>query len=391
MKRPRGTGSLFQYKGCGIWYMKFYRNGKPVRESSGTDKLKKAEKILQQKLAEVATNTFVEPADRKLTVDALYSALLDDYKNNSMASLIGAQQRWQWPAKEGEELPPPGRLKTFFSGIRALAVTTDMLNRYVALCREQGLSNGTINRDLAALRRAFNLAYKAGKIQKVPCFPHLKESAPRSGFVEEAAYTKLASKARELWLRALLATAYSFGFRKGELLQLRVRQVDFLNRTIRLNAGETKSGDGRTIKMTQDVFVLLQACVSGKGPDDYVFTRENGEPVVGFRKRWEKLTKDAGCPGLLFHDLRRSAVRNMVRRGVPETVAMKISGHKTRAVFDRYNVTSEQDLADAALKIEAGKIAANKQVWAEVGQNQAAMHQERAEASLPATTATLTN
>ena len=122
-----------------------------------------------------------------------------------------------------------------------------------------------------------------------------------------------------------------------------------------------------------------------------MFTRVNGKPIVGFRKRWDKLTASAGCPGLLFHDLRRSAVRNMIRRGVPETVAMKISGHKTRAVFDRYNVTSEQDLADAALKIEAGKTASVPPVWAEVGQNSAQPHQDRAEATSPMISATLTN
>src|SRR5262245_49220546 len=95
-------------------------------------------------------------------------------------------------------------------------------------------------------------------------FPHLKEAAPRTGFVEEAQYHRLCKNARELWLRSLLATAYTFGFRKSELLNLRVRQVDLLNRTIRLNAGETKSGDGRTVKLTSDVFFLLQACISGK-------------------------------------------------------------------------------------------------------------------------------
>jgi integrase len=245
MKRPRGTGSLYKSKGCGIWYLKYYRNGKPVRESSGTDQIKKAEKILQRRLAEVATGNFVEVADRRLTVDELYQALLADYKNNNMGSLVRASQRWQ----DG----PKGRLKKFFGGIRALAVTSDMLNHFVDSCREQGLANGTINRDLSALRRAFNLAKIAGRIQKVPFFPHLKESAPRSGFVEEAAYNRLAAKAPELWLRALLATAYSFSFRKGELLGLRVSQVDFLNRTIRLNAGETQSGDGRSVKMTHDV------------------------------------------------------------------------------------------------------------------------------------------
>src|SRR6185369_3190175 len=222
----------------------------------------------------------------------------------------------------------------------------------------------TINRDLSALRRAFKLAFRAGKIQKCPNFPHLKEAAPRTGFVEESQYNKLAKHAPELWLRALLATAYTFGFRKSELLNLRVQQVDLFNRTIRLYAGETKSGDGRLVKLTNDVYLLLQACISGKGAADYVFTRKNGKAILDFRERWEKLIADAGCPSLLFHDLRRSGVRNMIRRGIPEVVAMKISGHKTRAVFDRYNIVSEADLADAARKIEAGK-----QVWAEDGQN----------------------
>jgi integrase len=387
MKRPRGTGSLFQFKGCDIWYLKYYRNGVPVRESSGTDKRKKAEKILQQRLGEIANGTYIEPIDRKVTVDELYSALLDHYRNNEMDSLEKAEMRWQRQPDEGEEMPAPGRLKQFFTGVRAVAVSTDMLNRYVAQSRGEILSNATINRDLAALRRAFNLALEGGKIQKVPCFPHLKESAPRSGFVEEADYNKLAKQARELWLRALLATAYTFGFRKGELLNLRVRQVDLFNRTIRLNAGETKSGEGRLVKMTQDVYTLLAACVSGKGADDFVFTRSDGRPVLDFRKRWENLAVAAGCPELLFHDLRRSGVRNMIRRSIPEVVAMKISGHKTRSVFDRYNIVSEADLADAALKIEAGKIA----VRAEVGQNLGEMHQNRAAAESTQLAATHAN
>ena len=320
MKRPRGTGSVFQYKNVGPYWIKYSRNGVPVRESSHSDKIKVAEKLLAKRLAEIATDTYIEPRDRTLTVDNLYSALVDDYRNNQLATLGDTEARWQSRAK-----PEPGRLKRFFGGVRALAVSTDKLNSYVARCREEGLANGTINRDLAALRRAFSLALEAGKIQKVPNFPHLKESAPRQGFVDEHEYQKLARNAKELWLRSLVATAYTFGFRKGELLNLRVRQVDLLDRTIRLNPGETKSGDGRVVVMTSDVTTLLAACIAGKGSEDYVFTRASGQRVAGFRKAWAKLTKAAGCPELLFHDLRRSGVRNMIRRGIPEVVAMRIS------------------------------------------------------------------
>ncbi len=354
MKRPRGTGSIFQQKGSSVYWIKYYRNGQPFRESSGSEKIKDAEKLLGKRIAEVAVHTWVSPADRRVTVDELYAALLDDYRNNGLASLDGARQRWEREAKEGEK-PEPGRLKKFFGGMRALMVTTDLLNRYIAECRKDGLSNATINRDMAALRRAFNLALRADKIQKIPSFPHLKESAPRAGFVEEGDYQKLAACARELWLRALLATAYTFGFRKEELLSMKVPQVDRAARTIRLNPGETKSGEGRTVTMTAEVFALISACVSGKQESDFVFTRPDGSRVLDFRGRWDSLTSEAGCAGLLFHDLRRSAVRNMVRRGIPEVVAMKISGHKTREVFDRYNITSESDLQDAALKIEAGQ------------------------------------
>jgi integrase len=336
--------------------IRYYRNGIRHAESSHSDKLGVAKELLRRRMNEICAGTFIEAHDRKVTVDTLYHALLDDYRNNQMRSLECTLERWQSPARNGEELPPPGRLKQFFSGIRAITVTTDTLNRYVAKCLDEGIGPDTVNRDLAALRRAFYLGLRAGKLQKVPRFPHLKEPAPRSGFVEEAEYRKLVAvlPATELWLRALLATAYTFGFRKGELLNLRVRQISLVDRTIRLNPGTTKSGEGRIAVMTTDVFTLLGAMVAGKQPDDHVFTRR-GVPVVDFRDAWASLCAAAGFPGLLFHDLRRSAVRNMVRRGIPERVAMQISGHKTRAVFERYNIVSEADIAEAARKIEMGQ------------------------------------
>jgi integrase len=180
-------------------------------------------------------------------------------------------------------------------------------------------------------------------------------------------------------MRALLAVAHNFAWRKGELLPLRVRQIDLQERTIRLDVGTTKNGRGRTVRMTQEVFTLLSACVLGKKPHDFVFTRANGRPVRDFRKTWESVCVRAGVghqlcvecdevltgekcecgndalryEGLIFHDLRRTGVRNLRRLGIAESVAMKISGHRTAAVFRRYDITDDNDLADAAARIDA--------------------------------------
>ena len=205
-----------------------------------------------------------------------------------------------------------------------------------------------------ALKRMFSIAVRARKVYVAPSFPHLAERNVRKGFVEDAQYDVLAKAcaAVGLWLRAMFEVAYNFGWRVSELQNLRVRQIDLSARTIRLEPGETKNDEGRTVVMTGLVYALLQQCVAGKQPDDYVFTRSGHRPINDFRGAWAKVCTEAKLPALLFHDLRRTAVRNMVRRGIPERVAMTTSGHKTRSVFDRYNIVSESDLKEAAAKLE---------------------------------------
>src|ERR1700681_4013911 len=140
--------------------------------------------------------------------------------------------------------------------------TTD-IDRYAKARREAGAENGTINRELAALKRMYRLAYdsKPRRVRDLLRFQRLKKNAPRKGFVDDTAYSKLIGHAKELWLRALLATTYTFGFRSGELLELRVGQTNLLDRTICIDPGDTKNDDGRTIKITQEAFYLDRVCL----------------------------------------------------------------------------------------------------------------------------------
>jgi integrase len=161
----------------------------------------------------------------------------------------------------------------------------------------------------------------------------------------------LQDNAKHVGLRGFLAVAFNFGFRKSELLALRVRQVNLADRTIQLLPGTTKNDKGRTVRMTEDVYQRLAPCVKGKKPEDAVFTWENGDPVKDFRVAWDKMC-EAAKVNIDPHDFRRTAVRNLVRSGVSEKVAMRISGHVTRSVFDRYDIGSEDDLVDAAKKLE---------------------------------------
>jgi integrase len=128
--------------------------------------------------------------------------------------------------------------------------------------------------------------------------------------------------------------------------------VDLLARVIRLDPGTTKNRDGREVSMTQNVHALLSECIFGKQPDDNVFTWPDGKAVRDFRDRWRKACIAAAVPKLLFHNLRRTAARNLRRAGVAEGVIMKIGGWRTRSVFERYAIVSQTDITEAMQKLE---------------------------------------
>lgn len=341
--RTKGSGSLYQ-RGR-IWWMAASTPYGSFRESTGKEGKGEAQAVLTAKLAAVQTGT-VTASTNKTTVADLVAYVIDDYTKNKQKSLKDVKHRWEL------------HLEPFFRQHRAAQVTPDSLEKYKTRRIEEGAENGTINRELAVLRRGFHIGLKRGKVTRIPHFEMLAESKPREGFLEAEQYQRLteACSRRAPWLRAFVEVAGQLSNRRGELLNMRVRDVDFAaGRFGVITLADTKNGERRKVPLTQSVRALLEIACAGKRADDCVFTWQDGRQVRDFRTMWKAVCTEAGVPDLKVHDLRRTGIRNMIRRGVAEQIAMKISGHKTVSVFRRYNITSDEDLHNAAALIEAGR------------------------------------
>jgi integrase len=221
---------------------------------------------------------------------------------------------------------------------------------------ESGASNATVNRELSALKRMLNLGAQQTppKVDRVPYIPMLKENNVRKGFFEHGDFIALRN-ALPSHMKGFATFAYKVGWRLEEIATLTWGQVDLEHGIVRLEAGETKNDEARTVYLDEELKNIFsrqwELRKKGKSLLPFVFLNERGtDRIKRFDKSWKTACKDAKIGKRLVHDFRRTAVRNMIRSGIPERVAMMISGHKTRSVFDRYNIVSDTDLKLAAQK-----------------------------------------
>lgn len=336
------------YKRGNVWWVKYHRAGRPFYESSGSAVHEDAKNLLRLREGDIARGVPVTPQVNRCTIDELLADVVTDYKVNEQRSLPDLQRRIDL------------HLLPYFRGRRAAQITTADVRRYIVTRQAAEASNAQINRELSALGRAYTLGTEANKVMVRPHIPKLKERNVRTGFFEPAQFAAVRAKLSPA-LRPVVDFAYATGWRvPSEILTLQWRQVDLVGGRVRLEPGTTKNDEGRTFPLTAELRAILDAqrAYTDAVQRDlgriipHVFHRK-GKPVRSFRKAWATACTAAGVPGRIPHDFRRTAVRNMIRLGIPERVVMQLAGHKTRSVCERYNIVSESDLQAAAERLNA--------------------------------------
>jgi integrase len=338
-----------------IWWIRYYRNGRRFEESAKTDKYEKARDMLKEREGDVAKGVPFSPAMGRLKFDEAMTDLETEYTVNKRDSLDHLKRRITL------------HLKPWFRGRRMTTITTADITAYVEHRQKQDAAAASINRELAILKRAYTLAIRGGKLLPAhrPYIAMLAEHNIRTGFFEAEQFAAVKAKLPAA-LQPIAEFAYLTGWRvQSEILPLEWRHVDLKAGTVTLDVGSTKNDAGRTLYLTAALRTLLEAqkaiADTFKAKDTivpFVFHR-HGARVKVLYGAWRSACVKAELPGKLLHDLRRTAVRNYVRAGVPERVAMALSGHKTRSVFDRYDIVSPGDLQAAAATLDdvAGTIA----------------------------------
>ena len=377
MTRPYGKGRIFSrtFKSGGVrWCVAYYapQDGRSVevREVAGSTR-EDAELLLAKRMRQVANHRdgfrkFEGPKVERVTVDALLDDVEEDYDLRELRSLRTAKVHME-------------HLREALGGRRAASVTSKVVARYVLGRRKDGAASATIDRETELLRAAFNLGARTGRVAFVPYIP--RQSKPnenaRQGFLERTDFDAILSGIADEDFRDLLEWLWWTGMRPGEIASLTWAAHDRETGTLRLAAAGAKIGQGRVIPLAGPLAEIIERRRERRTPACRLVFHASGSSVVReggglldrFYDAWFGACEAAGLPGrtrkvrgvvqpipkaerLIPYDLRRTAVRNLRAAGIPERVAMEITGHKTRSMFDRYGIVDERDMRNAFEKVE---------------------------------------
>jgi len=355
--KMRGLGFVYQptyvdkrsgeRKTAATWWLQYSIRGQRYRESSGSANRNVAIKLLKDRIAAIAQGKPVGPSVDRTKFEDLSRILIDDYRANGRRSI----ERIEGAIKH---------LHGFFANEFVVDITSDRITSYVRWRQDEGAAAATLNRELAALRRAFRLASRAGKVAIRPEITLLRENNRRTGFFEPDQYAALLLHIPD-FLKPVIETAYITGWRiQSEILTRQKHHLDLDSGWLRLEPGEGKSGEGRNFPLIPGLREVLESQLETTGALEretgqiipWLF-HKNGNPIGSFRKVWSTACRKAGLAGRIPHDFRRTAVRNLERAGVPRSAAMAMVGHRTESIYRRYAIADEGMLKEGAAKLAA--------------------------------------
>jgi len=336
------------YRCGGIWWVQYYFAGKVRRESTRSTKEQVAKKLLTKRMAGKDAGTLQESSLKPRRFEDLHAMVEADYLKKENRSLDRLQDAFK-------------ALKEMFGGWSASAITEEKLNEYFKIRVESGKARATAVYEIRCLRRAFKLA----KLP-VPFFESGALDNARKGFFEDHEFRAVLAQL-PAYLRPVMTVARLTSWRaQSELLPLRWSHIDWKAGTMKLDARTTKNRESRTYPFA--AFPALADVLRGQREAADRVQREMGVivpwvffrvtkttvlPIKSYKTAWAHATVKAGFPEKLVHDFRRTGVRSFRQAGVPESVSMALTGHKTRSVFLRYDIVDTKDLSVGVEKLAA--------------------------------------
>lgn len=331
-RRKYKSGSVREKSGR--FYIRYYDVTGHQREELGGMTRAAAEKMLRQRVGEVASGSPARKAGADVTVADCLGLVLADYRLRRVDASISEM-----------------RIKSIINPLigheRAATLNRKALWAYISTRRADGRKDSTINRELSLIRRGLRLAAsdEYGMIPRAAQVPHLDEGDNvRTGFLRPEEYQRVYDALPE-YLQPLFCVAYYTGLRRSTLLGLRLDQIDLDAGLIWVSRAQTKNRTSQTAPIVGEMRTHLARALNVNM--QYVFERE-GKPILSFKNAWNAAVVAAGLPSLRFHDLRRTAVRDWVAAGADTSTAMAISGHKTFSMFQRYNILDAANIQRAA-------------------------------------------
>ena len=252
-----------------------------------------------------------------VTFDDLAAAYLEDYELQQYRTIDSARGR-------------VASLKAVFGGRQADSITAGDIRQYQLLRRQKGMSAATVNRETSALSRMFHLAIRLERLDNMPRFPErLEENPPRQGFFEHKDYLKVRMNLPPSY-QDVLDFAYYSGWRRREITELTWEEVDLAGGVVRLAPLRSKTKVSRVLPISTPLKDVLKRREKKRLKKDIRVFKHDGVTVRQWKVAWNHACQKAG---------------------VPERVAMLLTGHKTRCVFDRYNIVNERELATAGERL----------------------------------------